>query len=152
MTLLPKLEKITFHAKIGTQRAARGADRRRWPAKSPKSLAPDAAISTTQAEWAGLLCKADLVTGMVGEFPELQGVMGGYYAERNCPAGTARSSALRSARIISRKARTMRCRSGLVAISVALADKLDTLTNFLRSARSRPARAIRMRCAARHWA
>ena len=43
------------------------------------------------AERAGLLAKADLVTAMVGEFPELQGVMGGYYAAASRRGGRSRS-------------------------------------------------------------
>ncbi len=126
--LLPKLEKITFHAKIGTQRAARRADFR---------LAGDIANQlgatigdANDAARAGLLCKADLVTGMVGEFPELQGVMGGYYAARDAREGETIGAAIRTH--YQPKGPGDDVPRGIVAISVALADKLDTLSEFFR--------------------
>ncbi|HKQ94111.1 MAG TPA: glycine--tRNA ligase subunit beta [Aestuariivirgaceae bacterium] len=74
-SLLPKLDRVTFHARLGTQgeRAARlaGLSRR---------VATAIGADVAKAELAGRLAKADLVSGMVGEFPELQGVMGRYYA------------------------------------------------------------------------
>ena len=98
------LERITFHEKLGTVAAKvdRVAKLARWlvetdvvtPAKagvssgSAKSPEMPASAGMTKQEWADLaeqaaqLCKADLVTEMVGEFPELQGLMGGYYAEK----------------------------------------------------------------------
>lgn len=121
--LLPKLEKITFHAKIGTQleRAARIS-----------ALAGEIATllggDVEAACAAGLLCKADLVTGMVGEFPELQGVMGGYYATRSHGAAVGE--------VISThyqpKGPSDDVPTGKVAVAVALADKLDTLREFFR--------------------
>jgi glycyl-tRNA synthetase beta chain len=126
--LLPKLEKITFHAKIGTQRAR--ADR-------ISLLAYDIALKlggtddeARQAEWAGKLAKADLVTGMVGEFPELQGVMGGYYAERNPRGwdGAVVGPAIKTH--YQPKGPSDDVPSGIIAVSVALADKLDTLREF----------------------
>jgi glycyl-tRNA synthetase beta chain len=73
--LLPKLEQITFHAKLGTQGAR---------VKRIEALASDIArgidADVAKAGLAARLAKADLVTGMVGEFPELQGLMGRYYA------------------------------------------------------------------------
>ncbi len=126
--LLPKLEKITFHAKIGTQRAR---------AERISRLAGEIAGklgATTQeqndAARAGLLCKADLVTGMVGEFPELQGIMGGYYAARDAREGEAIGAAIRTH--YQPKGPGDDVPRGLVAISVALADKLDTLNEFFR--------------------
>ncbi len=73
-----KLERITFHEKLGTvaDKVERVAKLARWLVEEGivKGADPD------QAEQAARLAKADLVTEMVGEFPELQGVMGGYYA------------------------------------------------------------------------
>jgi glycyl-tRNA synthetase beta chain len=72
---LPKLEQIVFHEKLGTV-----ADKVARVAKLARELAPACGADPDLAERAAHLCKADLVTGMVGEFPELQGVMGAYYA------------------------------------------------------------------------
>ena len=80
-----KLERIVFHEKLGTvaDKVERVAKLARWLVEEGivKGADPD------QAERAARLAKADLVTGMVGEFPELQGVIGGYLAAR---AGRAR--------------------------------------------------------------
>ena len=126
--LLPKLEKIIFHAKIGTQRQR---------AERISVLAGDIANrlgatigDANDAARAGLLCKADLVTGMVGEFPELQGVMGGYYAARDAREGEKIGAAIRTH--YQPKGPSDDVPHGIVAISVALADKLDTLIEFFR--------------------
>jgi glycyl-tRNA synthetase beta chain len=130
--LLPKLGKIIFHAKIGTQ-----LERSERIAALAKQIARTLGASETyaaQARHAGSLCKADLVTGMVSEFPELQGIMGGYYAERN-PRGW-------DGRIVGDAIKTHYQPRGpsdrvpysvsRVSESVALADKLDTLIQFFR--------------------
>ncbi len=126
--LLPKLDKITFHAKIGTQgqRAERISD---LATEIAQYLAADG-LTSKQAGIAGLLCKADLVTGMVGEFPELQGVMGGYYAEKNPGKwdGAVVGSAIKTH--YQPKGPSDAVPTGTVAVSVALADKLDTLVQF----------------------
>ena len=73
-----KLAQITFHEKLGTV-----ADKVERVAKLARWLAEEGIVkgaNADEAERAARLCKADLVTGMVGEFPELQGLMGGYYA------------------------------------------------------------------------
>ena len=72
------LDKVVFHARLGTQYAR--AERLRELATT---LAPPMQADTSLAAEAAFLCKADLTTGMVGEFPELQGIMGGYYAEHD---------------------------------------------------------------------
>ncbi|MDE2318207.1 MAG: glycine--tRNA ligase subunit beta [Rhodospirillales bacterium] len=122
--LLPKLEKITFHAKIGTQRQR--ADRIADLAEEIASALGASAEEAGQAAEAGLLAKADLVTGMVGEFPELQGVMGGYYAARGRGpvVGAAISTHYQP------KGPSDAVPEGVVAVAVALADKLDTLREF----------------------
>jgi glycyl-tRNA synthetase beta chain len=128
--LLPKLEQITFHAKIGTQRER--ADRiAALAAEIAQKLGAGNAICE-QARWAGLLAKADLVTGMVGEFPELQGVMGGYYAEQSSRGwdGSVVGPAIRTH--YQPKGPGDAVPTGLVPVSVALADKLDTLREFFR--------------------
>jgi len=70
-----KLEGVTFHAKLGTL-----ADRVDRIAALAREIAPLVGADPDQAEAAARLAKADLASAMVGEFPELQGVMGGYYA------------------------------------------------------------------------
>ena len=122
--LLPKLEKITFHAKIGTQRAR--ADRiSKLAYEIANELWHDGTIAK-HAEQAGLLAKADLVTGMVGEFPELQGIMGGYYATRS--HGEAVGAAISTH--YQPKGPSDDVPRAKPAIAVALADKLDTLVKF----------------------
>ena len=120
---LPKLEEVVFQAKLGTVREK--AERIAKLARELSNFIPDA--DADKAEIAGRLAKADLTSGMVGEFPELQGLMGGYYAkadglgddigdaiaEHYAPAGP--SDAMPASAL------------GKV---VSLADKLDTLTGF----------------------
>jgi glycyl-tRNA synthetase beta chain len=128
--LLPKLEKITFHAKIGTQRQR--ADRiAELAGKIADELNADGYVSK-QAQWAGLLCKADLVTGMVGEFPELQGVMGGYYAERSYRGWDGKIVGPAIKTHYQPKGPRDAVPVGVVPVSVALADKIDTLVEFFR--------------------
>jgi glycyl-tRNA synthetase beta chain len=128
--LLPKLDKITFHAKIGTQ-GARAKRISALAARIALQLGGDTEASFV-AERAGLLAKADLVTGMVGEFPELQGIMGGYYAAKNPrdPHGAAVGPAIRTH--YQPKGPNDEVPTGIVPVSVALADKLDTLKEFFR--------------------
>jgi glycyl-tRNA synthetase beta chain len=123
--LLPKLAKITFHAKIGTQleRSERIAV---LAEKIALALGADASAADA-AKTAGRLCKADLVTGMVGEFPELQGIMGGYYAGR-MDNGSVIGPAIKTH--YQPKGPSDAVPTGIVAVSVALADKLDTLIQF----------------------
>ncbi len=80
-----------------------------------------------QAERAARLCKADLVTGMVGEFPELQGIMGGYYA-RAQGHGDAVADAIRDH--YKPVGQGDDVPTAPVTVAVSLADKLDTLTQF----------------------
>ncbi|WP_395941971.1 glycine--tRNA ligase subunit beta [Brevundimonas aurantiaca] len=70
-----KLKGVTFHAKLGTL-----AERVERIAALAREIAPLVGADAVEAEMAARLCKADLASGMVGEFPELQGIMGGYYA------------------------------------------------------------------------
>ncbi|MBL0948492.1 glycine--tRNA ligase subunit beta [Brevundimonas sp.] len=72
---LDKLKGVTFHAKLGTM-----AERVDRIAALAREIAPLVGADPDQAEQAARLAKADLASGMVGEFPELQGIMGGYYA------------------------------------------------------------------------
>jgi glycyl-tRNA synthetase beta chain len=116
------LDGVTFHASLGTQGAR---VRRLLPLAAAVAHAIGADVA--QAERAALLCKADLTTGMVGEFPELQGVMGGYYA-RHDGEEDAVADAVRdhyAPKGVSDPAPT-----APVTIAVALADKLDQIAGF----------------------
>ncbi len=119
---VPGLKQIVFHAKLGTQ-AERVERIVRLAGEIAKATGADAAA----VELAARLCKADLVTGMVGEFPELQGVMGRYYAlGEKLPAPVADAIGDHYAPA----GPNDRCPTAPVAIAVALADKLDALTAF----------------------
>jgi len=72
---LGKLKEIVFHEKLGTQ-----YERVERIERLARELAPIVGADPDKAARAARLCKADLVTEMVGEFPELQGLMGKYYA------------------------------------------------------------------------
>ena len=120
---LPALKNIVFHAKLGTQ--AERVCRVVTLAGEIAKFVPGA--DATQVEQAARLAKADLVTGMVGEFPELQGVMGRYYAlGEQLP--TAVADAIGDH--YSPAGPNDRCPSAPVSIAVALADKLDALMSF----------------------
>jgi len=122
---LAKLKGVTFHAKLGAM-----YERVERIVALAGELAPyvrDDEGTKAKAQQAARLCKADLGTGMVGEFPELQGVMGAYYAEKEGlepevvdairwhyrPQGPNDDVPVQA-----------------VAATVALADKLDTLVSF----------------------
>ena len=119
---LRKLEGVTFHAKLGTM-----AERVERIAALAGDIAQYVNVDQHAAAEAARLAKADLASGMVGEFPELQGIMGGYYAraaglpddiadavrDHYRPAGP--SDAVPVAPI---------------TVAVALADKIDTLAGF----------------------
>lgn len=126
--LLPKLDKITFHAKIGTQ--LQRSERLQTLAIKIADALDANGFESVQAGQAALLCKADLVTGMVGEFPELQGIMGGYYAERYMIGwdGSVVGPAIKTH--YQPKGPSDAVPTGIIAVSVALADKLDTLIQF----------------------
>ncbi|WP_370309081.1 glycine--tRNA ligase subunit beta [Sphingobium abikonense] len=150
-----KLERITFHEKLGTvaDKAERVAKLARWlvaegivtptnavtPAKAgvsggsaPTPEMPASAGMTKEelaafAEQAARLCKADLVTEMVGEFPELQGIMGGYYARaEDLPDAVA--DAIRDH--YKPVGQGDDVPTAPVTVAVSLADKLDTVASF----------------------
>ena len=79
-----KLEGVTFHAKLGTL-----AERVERIAALAREIAPLVGADPDQAELAARLSKSDLASAMVGEFPELQGVMGGYYVRAMPPSNPA---------------------------------------------------------------
>jgi len=121
-----ELEGITFHEKLGSQK-----DRVERIAELAYQIAGSVDADAEDARRAAQLAKADLVSGMVGEFPELQGVMGRYYAER---AGTksdiARAIELHYKPKGPSDTVPKEEDGDSVAIAVALADKLDTLVGF----------------------
>jgi glycyl-tRNA synthetase beta chain len=119
---LPKLEESVFHAKLGTQ-----FQRVERLVKLAAEIAPKVGADVAEAKRAAMLAKADLTTGMVGEFPELQGVMGRYYAlAQGEPAAIANAIAEHYKPL----GPTDRVPTEPVSIAVALADKLDLLTGF----------------------
>ncbi len=139
-----KLGRITFHEKLGTvaDKVERVAKLARWlveedivgsgarantGAQGEAASAQDRATLADLAEQAARLCKADLVTEMVGEFPELQGLMGGYYArEEGLPVEVA--DAIRDH--YKPVGQGDEVPTAPVTVAVSLADKLDTLVSF----------------------
>ncbi len=119
---LPKLDTIVFHEKLGTQ-----GQRIQRIAALAKELAPLVGADPALAEQAARLAKADLVTEMVGEFPELQGLMGAKYAALE---GLPESVATAIEDHYKPLGPSDRVPRDPVAIAVALADKLDTLVGF----------------------
>jgi glycyl-tRNA synthetase beta chain len=120
---LPALANITFHAKLGT--LADKVGRVRKLASYLAALIPGA--DAKRADRAAELAKADLVTGMVGEFPELQGIMGRYYARHD---GEDEAVAQAIADHYSPLGPSDRCPTAPDSVAVALADKIDTLASF----------------------
>lgn len=111
-----------FHAKLGTQ-----AERIARIAALAREIAPMIGANPDQAEQAAQIAKVDLASEMVGEFPELQGVMGRYYAEAaGLPAEVARASEAHYHPL----GPSDEVPSDPISIAVALADKLDMLTGF----------------------
>ena len=120
---LPALEGVVFHARLGSM--AHKAERIAKLAHSLCQWIEDA--DPDDAARAGLLCKADLVSEMVGEFPELQGHMGGLYAEAD---GETPAVCAAIATHYAPQASNALCPEPPVSVAVALADKLDTLAGF----------------------
>ncbi|MBN9509652.1 MAG: glycine--tRNA ligase subunit beta [Alphaproteobacteria bacterium] len=119
---LPALDAVTFHARLGSQ-----GDRMRRITRLAGRIAVLIGADTAHAERAAQLAKADLVTGMVGEFPELQGVMGRYYALHDREAMEV-ADAIRDHYAPRGAADDVPAQP--VGIAVALADKIDTLAAF----------------------
>lgn len=116
------LDGVTFHAKLGSQ----GARVRRLVALA-RLIATKIGADPELAARAALLCKADLTSGMVGEFPELQGVMGGYYATHD---GEAPEVAEAVREHYAPRGPSDQVPTAPVAVAVALADKFDQLAAF----------------------
>ena len=148
-----KLERITFHEKLGTvaDKVERVAKLARWlceegivkagaPAQAGASIGEaqgggrsQPSLGHTQedladlAEQAARLCKADLVTEMVGEFPELQGLMGGYYARAEGLSDEVADAIRDHYKPVGQGDDVP---TAPVTVAVSLADKLDTLAGF----------------------
>jgi glycyl-tRNA synthetase beta chain len=120
--LLPKLDHVTFHAKLGSQ-----GERVRRLEDMAATIAGLIRADAEAARQAARLAKADLVTGMVGEFPELQGIMGHYYAIEE-GADLAVAAAVRDH--YKPQGPTDMVPAAPVTLAVAIADKLDTLISF----------------------
>jgi glycyl-tRNA synthetase beta chain len=116
------LKGIVFHAKLGTQ-----AERVARIEKLAGEIASRIGADVAKAQRAARLAKADLTTGVVGEFPELQGVMGRYYALHD-KEDAAVADAIRDH--YKPVGPSDAVPSDKVAIAVALADKLDQLSSF----------------------
>jgi glycyl-tRNA synthetase beta chain len=119
---LPKFQQIIFHEKLGTQ-----AERIARIVALAGKLARLVGADVAKTERAAQLCKADLLTDVVGEFPELQGLMGRYYAEA---LDEDESVAHATEDHYKPKGPDDLVPSDPVSIAVALADKIDTLVAF----------------------
>jgi glycyl-tRNA synthetase beta chain len=120
-----KLDQIVFHERLGTvaDKVERVAKLARWLVEEGivKGANPD------EAEQAARLCKADLVTGMVGEFPELQGVIGGYYARAEGMSDAVADAIRDHYKPVGQGDDVP---TAPVTVAVSLADKLDSLFAF----------------------
>jgi glycyl-tRNA synthetase beta chain len=120
-----KLVQITFHEKLGSV-----ADKVDRVAKLARWLVEEGIVkgaSADDADRAARLCKADLVTGMVGEFPELQGIMGGYYARAQGESDAVADAIRDHYKPVGQGDDVP---TAPVTVALSLADKLDTLVQF----------------------
>ena len=119
---VPRLANVVYHNQLGSQR-----ERIQRIEHLAETIAARLGADTAQAKRAAYLAKADLLTGMVGEFPELQGVMGAYYARHDGETDAV-------ARAIEAHYRPRFAGDALpedaIGDAVALADKLDTLVGI----------------------
>ena len=119
---VPKLKEITFHEKLGNQ-----YERVQRIFHLAREIAPLVGADPDLAERAAILAKSDLVSDMVGEFPELQGVMGRYYALDQKENPSVADAIAAHYKPVGPNDDVPRAP---IAIAVALADKLDTLVGF----------------------
>ncbi len=117
-----KLDKIVFHQKIGSI-----GDKVKRIVELAGELAPVVGADVNLAKRAALLAKADLVTEMVGEFPELQGVMGRYYANNDGEPQDVANAIMEHYKPVGPSDYVPK---NPVSIAAALADKFDTLVSF----------------------
>src|SRR5438309_8241356 len=119
---LPKFDNIVFHEKLGTQ-----SERIKRIERLTAEIAPLVGADVEKARRAAHLAKADLLTEVVGEFPELQGLMGKYYA---LAQGEDAAVAAASEEHYRPQGPADRVPTEPVSVAVALADKIDTLVGF----------------------
>src|SRR4051794_10774598 len=119
---LPKFKGIIFHEKLGTQ-----AERIERIANLAVELAPLVGADAAKARRAARLAKTDLLTEVVGEFPETQGLMGKYYAAAQGEDASVAAAIEEHYKPVGPNDRVP---ADPVSIAVALADKLDTLVGF----------------------
>src|SRR6201995_497550 len=119
---LPKFDQIVFHEELGTQ-----GERIKRIERLAAEIAPLVGADVEKTKRAAKLAKADLLTEVVGEFPELQGLMGKYYA---LAQGEDASVAAASEEHYKPQAPNDRGPLDPVSVAVALADKIDTLVGF----------------------
>ncbi|MDO9075673.1 MAG: glycine--tRNA ligase subunit beta [Rubrivivax sp.] len=121
---VPQLARVVYHGKLGSQ--GERVERVRTLARAIGEQLGGAALAA-QADRAALLAKADLLTDMVGEFPELQGIMGGYYARHD---GETEAVAWAVEDHYKPRFAGDTLPRGEVGVVVALADKLETLAGL----------------------
>jgi len=119
---LPKFENIVFHEKLGTQ-----GERIKRIERLASEIAPRVGADVEKTKRAARLAKTDLLTEVVGEFPELQGLMGKYYA---LAQGEDASVAAACEEHYKPQGPNDRVPTDPVSVAVALADKIDTLVGF----------------------
>jgi len=119
---VPRLANVVYHNKLGSQ-----LERVQRMQKVSAYIAAQLQGDVAQAERAAYLCKADLLTDMVGEFPELQGIMGRYYAEHD---GEPRAVADAIEQHYFPRSAAGELPAGPIALALALADKLDALVGM----------------------
>src|ERR1700710_1015796 len=119
---LPKFDSIVFHEKLGTQ-----GERIKRIERLAAEIAPLVGADVEKTKRAARLCKADLLTEVVGEFPEVQGLMGKYYA---LAQGEDAAVAWACEEHYKPQGPTDRVPTDPVSVAVALADKIDTLVGF----------------------
>jgi glycyl-tRNA synthetase beta chain len=119
---LPKFDQIVFHERLGTQ-----GERIKRIEELAAAISPLVKVDVEKAKRAARLAKADLLTEVVGEFPELQGLMGKYYA---LAQGEDASVAAACEEHYRPQGPNDRVPNDPVSIVVALADKIDTLVGF----------------------
>ena len=119
---LPKFDNIVFHEKLGSQ-----GERIKRIERLAAEIAPLVGADVEKAKRAAHLAKADLLTEVVGEFPELQGLMGKYYA---LAQGEDAAVAAACEEHYRPQGPNDRVPTDPVSVAVALADKIDTLVGF----------------------
>ena len=141
---LPRFKDIIFHEKLGTQ-----AERIERIARLAAELAPLVGADAEKVETAALLAKTDLLTEVVGEFPEVQGTMGKYYA---LAQGEDASVAAAIEEHYKPAGPTIACRPIRFRSRSRSPTRSTRWSGFGRSTRSRREARTLMRCAGRRWA